>query len=569
MVFDSAPVSQPEQHGLINRAYETSGLKGIVDLGTQSAKYAVQRPVDLYHQMIETAKAGDWKAATSLATDIITGQAFTADHPIVQAAKAIIMQPVHEVAAAYKADRAAGGSVKGLAKSYNDLKDRVQADAAKGSASGVVGDLAGTLDSHAAGVIPLMGPAIRQIGSNLDEDLHAQNYRAVAGDILGPLLTFGVGKAISSLGEAAEGAVDTAKPSSAKIAGEDVPVASNNPQLPTQSVSSRLASSVATEQGAKGFVNDVVAPAARKAAQSNFVQSALDAVKELRKVRGENPPPATAGIPSSLTSVDDIASLLKKEASHTYSILDDAAEPEVSAWDKKYGDAEKQPTLYGADDKPLPTPDVPPRPKLFTELQDQITDAKSTLKSRVSSQTDKATAKANLPEYQREMDAFLNKHADVVKPGELDAANRTYSQGIRYQWLANRIRPMLQGAGDGSSFGAETASINRTALNKLPAYFDNKFGAGAFAKLLGSDGLKNYNDVLGALATPETGSGLAEWVGKLPFHTGELAKAPVSAIADKLLFNPKAGHTALTLWKQAGKNVQAAPLSPALEEPEE
>jgi hypothetical protein len=80
----------------------------------------------------------------------------------------------------------------------------------------------------------------------------------------------------------------------------------------------------------------------------------------------------------------------------------------------------------------------------------------------------------------------------------------------------------------------------------------------AHQELLGPDGVSNYNDVVNALVTPATGGSLAEWVSKLPLHVGELAKAPVSGIADKLLFNPKAGQTALTLWRQAGKGAGKA-----------
>jgi hypothetical protein len=53
-----------------------------------------------------------------------------------------------------------------------------------------------SLKSHAAGAIPDVGLAIQQVGNDLDTDLHDRNYRAVAGDVLGPLLTFGVGKTI-------------------------------------------------------------------------------------------------------------------------------------------------------------------------------------------------------------------------------------------------------------------------------------------------------------------------------------------------------------------------------------
>jgi hypothetical protein len=481
-------------------------------------------------------------------------------NPLYKAAEAIIMHPIDEIKAQYKENRKAGGGVNDVVNSYRNLKGRISADAASGNYAGVVGDVAGTLDSHAMGVVPVLGSAIQQEGGNLDADLHDHNYSALAGDVLGPLFTFGAGKAIGALGDTAE-SVSAAKPGTAEIADESVPVASNNPQLPGQTGASRLISSAATKEGAEQFVKDQVQPAAVKATQSNFTKSALNAVDELRSIRGDAP---LSAAPPALRSVDDIAKLLQNEASSTYNALDEAAQPEVEAWDKQYGDADSRPVLFDAQDKPIPAPEIPPRPNLFKELQDQLSEAKATLKSRVASQTDKAAAKANLPQYQKEMSDFVAKHSDAVGDGELDKANQVYAQAQRYKWIANKIRPALKGSGPGNVFGAETPSINPTTLRSMPALFDNKFGDGAFAKLLGPDGVSNYNDVVNALVTPATGGSLAEWVSKLPLHVGELAKAPVSGIADKLLFNPKAGQTALTLWRQAGKGagkaVSAAPL---------
>lgn len=83
MVFDATPTTQPipvpstssapsqsqEQPGLLDRLYQTSGAKGLVDLASK----AVQRPIDLYHQAVEAAQAGDWKTASERASTLVTG----------------------------------------------------------------------------------------------------------------------------------------------------------------------------------------------------------------------------------------------------------------------------------------------------------------------------------------------------------------------------------------------------------------------------------------------------------------------------------------------------------------
>ena len=348
------------QSGFLSRLYETSGAKELVDLGKQ----VVNRPIDLYHQAVEATQQGDWKTASEKAALIVSGDIVDRQNPVYKAAEAIIVNPINEVKAAYRQDKKAGGSLPSLANSYRTLKGRIHQDAASGNYAGVAGDVAGTLDSHAMGAIPLLGPAIRQQGGNLDTDLHDANYAAIAGDVLGPLLTFGARKALSSIGDTAE-AVNAARPMTEEIAGESVPVASSNPQLPRQSVASRVASAAASPEGAKAFVEEHVQPAAVKATQANFTKSALGAVDQLRSVRGEAPLSAK---PPALQSVDDIARLLQSEAGKTYAALDEAAQPELDAWNEKYGDADSKPVLYGADDKPLQTPEIPPRPKLFTEL---------------------------------------------------------------------------------------------------------------------------------------------------------------------------------------------------------
>jgi hypothetical protein len=592
-VQQATPVGQQDQPGFFSRAYETSGLKGIVDLGKATA----QRPIDLYHQAVEAAQKGDWKSASEAANHLlampITAGLDDKDSPLRKAATAIIMQPVNAVADEFKNQRKQGqGKVQAAVSTADNLLNpatrvvnavhaaapRVKSDIASGNYAGVAGDAIGAAtENNAVGAVPLLGGAVQQVGGNLDTDLHNHNYGAVLGDVTGPLATMGVGKLLGALGlggeEAGAAAADTTgvkpppipgevtpnpnipkvAPGTTNVAGQEIPVSTNNPTLAAgQGAASKVLSSVASPEGAAKFVKNEVAPAAAKAVPKAFTQTALDSAANLRNLRGDAP--LTPGTAPKLYSIDDIANYMKKEAKGTYSKLDDAAKPEIQDWEDKYGDAKPSgpKTIEGEG------PEIPDRPKSFTQLQDQVRNAKATANSKFASQVDKEAAQEALPKYQQEMDDFLDKHSDVVNDGELEAANKVHAQGLRYEYIADRLRSAFKGTTGGTTTAGQPTTISVGPLQRLESQFDIKYQPGAFKKLLGPQGYRNYNEVLNTMASPKVGSAFMDWLNQIPLNIGKVGAIPVSKIADHLLFNPEAGSTAIKLFKATQKAAGAA-----------
>jgi hypothetical protein len=588
-------VSQPDQPGFLSRAYETSGLKGIVDLG----KATVQRPIDLYHQAVEAAQKGDWKTASEAANHLlsmpVTAGLDDKDSPLRKAATAIIMQPVNAVADEFKNQRKQGqGKVQAAVSTAQNLLDpatrvmnavhtaapRVKADIASGNYAGAAGDVVGAAtENNAVGAVPLLGSAVQQVGGNLDQDLHAHNYGAVLGDVTGPLATIGVGKLLGALGLGGEeaGAAGTAAdttgvkpppvpgevtpnanipgvaPGTTNVAGQEIPVSTNNPTLAAgQGAASKVLSSVASKEGAANFVKNEVAPAAAKAVPKAFTQSALDVAANLRNIRGDAP--LTPGTAPKLYSIDDIAKYMKQEAKGTYSKLDEAAKSDIQDWDDKYGDAAPQDpkTIEGEG------PEIPERPKSFTQLQDRVRNAKATANSKFASQVDKEAAQEAIPKYQKEMDDFLENHSDVVNDGELEAANKVHAQGLRYEYIADRLRGAFRGTTGGTTTAGQPTTVSVGPLQRLESQFDVKYQPGAFKKLLGPDGYRNYNEVLNTMASPKVGSAFMDWLNQIPLNLGKVGTIPVSKIADHLLFNPEAGQAAIKLFKAGQKATSAA-----------
>lgn len=213
-----APTDQP---GFFSRAYETSGAKGIVDLGKQVA----QRPIDQYHEMVQAAQNGDWKGATETASKIVfggPGNLLDSKNPIYKAAEALIMQPVDSIKETYKEQRKQGqGAVEAgvstadhilnpatrVMDAIHTASPRVHADIKSGNYAGAVGDVVGAAGNNPAnGAVPLIGGAVQQVSGNIDKDLHDHNYAAVLGDAVGPLATAGIGKVLGAAGEAGEAA---------------------------------------------------------------------------------------------------------------------------------------------------------------------------------------------------------------------------------------------------------------------------------------------------------------------------------------------------------------------------
>jgi hypothetical protein len=530
--------SHESEPGLVSRAYETSGAKGTVDLG----KAYLSRPIDLYHEAVDAFKKGDYKSATETANKLVSyayGGYLDKDSPLVKAAEEIIMHPIREGAEAIKA-------------------------AKQGDKLGAV--------SHGAASIPLLGAIGQSIAEPLAEDIHKDRWSAVAGDILGPLLTMGVGKVLGGLGEAGEeassaskGVSSSVRPGETEIAGVKVPVASNNPNLPgSQSMASKVVSQLASKQGAKDFVAERVQPAATEATQANFSRSAVKAADQIRALRGE---PSLLERPPVLRDVHEVGEFLRKEAKGTYQKLDEVSQQELADWETQYGEAakaEKGPTLYGPDEKPIQSPavEIPPKPKVFSELKDQINEAEDTLRPGGGDNTAQSIAKQKLPELRQEMQDFLDKHGHIVADDELKAADSVWKQSRMYDWIEKKIRSAGGGNEAGRVFAEGTKSLRPSSLRNLSKQFDNRYGDGSWQRLLGKEGVKNFNDVLSALDMPAVGgSRFWQWLSKvrpLDIPLGEGVTLPASWLADNLLFNPEFGQRALRLWRLSGATSRAA-----------
>jgi hypothetical protein len=502
-----APDTNPQDQqwtgpNFANRAADTSGAHGMLSLAEDTIKNSTMRPMDLYKQAVDFANAGDWKNAAEVAFKLTMLSSpgvgiLEKDNPLIKAATSIITHPIDEARAQAADDRKAGGEWNSLTNSANNLITGVTKDAKSGDYLGVAGDLAGMADSHIAGAIPLIGPALQQAGKYLDSDLHSHNLGAVAGDILGPLLTLGAGKLLGSASETAEEAatgINSTKAGSTEIAGEQVPRAQNHPgnmvtsptgyQFPNNWVD--YIRQFATSDGARDFVNEQVAPAASKANTSNLVDAAVNQVDALRTKRGE--PLASEDPALTLDSLDDVQKFLKSELSRQVS--DDALS------------AKRDATLQAAATGEGPAA----VPKIKYTKMDNLIDQIS----------------------------FLN---DKVKQAVKD-----------------------------SSTGVSDSYVDTGYLKVTPKLFDDKFGQGSFQKLLGKQGMDNYNKIVDAMRTPVTGGGkavsplpnippLMSWVSHtLPLGTKfrlAMKLMPKKQIADNLLFNPKAGTTALSLYNIA------------------
>jgi hypothetical protein len=356
---------------------------------------------------------------------------------------------------------------------------------------------------------------------------------------------------------------------SVNVANTEIPVAATHPEnVENLSPVGEAVKGYSTKQGAKNFVAEQVQPSAQKALQGNFSQSAVDSVNGLRALRNEDP--YEEGQPV-LKTTAGIAKFMKGEAQKTYQTLDDAAQHDIDEWTNKYGKAAQKeeakegvkdfaskldeygkPSTEGVNNGPKVT-DIPPKPKLFTELQDQINDAKDTIKSKGSSQVDKQTAIENLPKYEQEMKNFMKAHPDLVDDQELSEANKVYAEGTRYDWIAKQLRSATKGAQAGGKFSGDTIQIRPQALENMEGQYDNKFGEGAFKKLLGAKAYNNYNTVVNTLKTPETGSKFVEWLNNLPLHAGKILTIPAGSFADRLLFDPEIADQIIDKFKGASE----------------
>jgi len=253
------PTEQPA--GLINRAYESSGLKSVVDLAGQKGKYSFQHnPVQMFHDAVDAFHSGDWKTGTETALKlarIIPDR----DDPLFKAAESLVMQPIENIKAAakqYGQNRSAGkGAVESAFASPNGGES--------------------SPDTNLIQAVPIVGPMVGQLGTLMSTDIHDKNWKGLAGDVLGPLLSFGAGKALEGLA----GGTTTARvagdvennlvrPGVKNIAGVDVPVATTS--VGDQSLASKIVQKGATPTGAQHFIDNYTQPAAAQANVANIGQ---------------------------------------------------------------------------------------------------------------------------------------------------------------------------------------------------------------------------------------------------------------------------------------------------------
>jgi hypothetical protein len=465
------------------------------------------------------------------------------------------------------------------------------------------------LNPKLAGIVAIgLKASQTALGSAAQNYVHTEDPNSAlrAGEIgegLGAL-----GGAIAKPIESISDQLGNVGPKVAQIAGEDVPVAATHPQLTGAPANETATSALninnpenlettvepagktdaatpvkntlqhfSTPAGAQNFVDTQVQPAARKALQAGLSQPAIDSVDALRTLRGEAP---LADAPPKLKTTAAIAKFMQGEAKKTYQTLDDAAQQDIDKWTEQYGEqAQSNAVKEGAPDfetqfskmgqpstetAPKPKITIPEKPKLFTELQDQVRDAKATIGSKASSQVDKQTAIQNLPVYEKEMKAFMAKHGGLVDPDELSTANSVYSQSKRYEWLSKQLQRATQGAEGGGLFKGDTLKYRPQALESLERQYNIQFGKtdgeDAFKKLLGPKAYNNYNDVVNALKRPSTGGGtFVEWLNSLPLKSGKVfGTIPVGALADHLLFDPDAASEIAAKFEGASKLAKAA-----------
>lgn len=175
--------AQPEEKpGLLERAYETSGLKGLVD----SAKQKSQEDEDVGTQAMEHLKAG----RIGHAAELVLGH-------LAKRGGEGAMGP-------------AGDLIKGSAvNAYQHGSKAVEA-AGQGNVPEAV--------AQGAEAIPVVGPIAEQVGEPLGKDIREGNYPGVAGDVVGGA------SSILGLKGAAEGFDSGGIPKTQTIADTELPL---------------------------------------------------------------------------------------------------------------------------------------------------------------------------------------------------------------------------------------------------------------------------------------------------------------------------------------------------------
>jgi hypothetical protein len=184
----SAPPAAQEQPGLLERAYETSGLKGMVE----SAKSKADEDEAVSKEIISHLKAGRWGHATEALLHHMAGR-------------------VGEAALG-----PGGELIKNSAQNLYTHSKKAGEAVAQGDTAGAV--------ENVAEAIPVLGPVGEQVAKPLATDISSGNTAGIVGDVAGAIpAVLGTAKmgaeGLTAPGEAAEAAI----PKNPEIAGTELP----------------------------------------------------------------------------------------------------------------------------------------------------------------------------------------------------------------------------------------------------------------------------------------------------------------------------------------------------------
>ena len=265
-----------EAPGVIQRTMTNSGAAGVGTLLGQEGGYIGTMPgrtmnrVKGIQEAYEAMKQGDLKKASMIAHTLASGP----DDPVTEMAKNIIKMPFEEAVEAYKALR-----------NQNIDDPTAYLEAAQ----------------HGIRAVPVIGSGAEQVGANIAEDFHNNNWGGLSGDIVGilPALIFGgEGRAaqaaetsgMEGAAEAAEAATKNAiRPSQRMIGRTPVPVTAlqDNPTLGARALKT-IANDPAAAQAR--FIAERTQPAAATAAVTSLEDVARKHIQMVRDELGDHTP---------------------------------------------------------------------------------------------------------------------------------------------------------------------------------------------------------------------------------------------------------------------------------------
>lgn len=181
------PATAEDKPGVLERMYETSGLKGMID----SAKAKSDQEDALRKEVGDHIKNGRWgHAAETLLQHVVKENYLGPATPIIEGA----------AKSSYQHGKAAVSAI-----GQGDVKEAI---------------------AQGAEAVPFLGSVAEQVGEPLGRDLHDKNYRGAVGDAIGGTASIAAlragGKGASELPEAAT-AAKAAIPEAVEIAGSKLP----------------------------------------------------------------------------------------------------------------------------------------------------------------------------------------------------------------------------------------------------------------------------------------------------------------------------------------------------------